>query len=345
MTVRAQKFTPEVLLSAPRRSAGVPNAGGSSVLYTTSTYSFESHTKSVELRCLDTKSNESTLLVQENSVSEPVWLPGQKDVFVSLKSEDKGKTAILIASTEPGSDWKESTYTAGSIDAPASSLKIAQLSDSTYAVVLAAQSSPDGSLYNAETAPKTHSTGKLYKSLFVRHWDDYVTPQKNALWYATLTKAKDGKFELSKWTNALKGTGLESPVPPFGGTDSFDVSKSGIIFVSKDPEANPALNTKCNVYYVELDSFTEKSAPKPFEYTIPGFKGASTSPVFSPDSKKAVFLSLSTAGYESDKSQIFLIENLKKDSVKRVFDQKKEGSLDKSPQVCYLISIQLSIRN
>lgn len=332
MTVKAHKFTPEVLLSAPRRSAGVPNGDGSSVLYTTSTYSFDSHTKTVELRSLDTKSNESTLLVQENSISEPVWLSGEKDVFACLKGEDKGKTSILIATIKSTSDWKDSLYTAGSIDAPASSLKITQLSDSSYAVVLAAQCSPDGSLYNAETAPKTHSTGKLYKGLFVRHWDDYVTPQKNTLWYATLTKAKDGKFELSKWVNALEGAGLESPVPPFGGTDSFDVSKSGIIFVSKDPKTNPALSTKCNVYYIELKSFTENPAPKPFEYTIKDFKGATSSPVFSPDGKKAVFLSLYTAGYESDKSQIFLIEDLKKDSVKRLFDQKKEGSLDKSPQ-------------
>ncbi|KAI4731738.1 alpha/beta-hydrolase [Aureobasidium sp. EXF-10728] len=332
MTVRAQKFTPEVLLSAPRRSAGVPNADGTLVLYTTSTYSFESHTKTVELRSLDTKSNESTLLVQENSISEPVWLPGSKDVFACLKGEDKGKTSILVATSKSSSDWKDSTYTTGSIDAPASSLKITQLSDSSYAVVLAAQCSPDGSLYNSETAPKTHSTGKLYKSLFVRHWDDYVTPQKNTLWYATLTKAKNGKFELSKWINALKGAGLESPVPPFGGTDSFDVSKSGIVFVSKDPKASPALSTKCNVYYVELHTFAEDPAPKPFEYKIHDFKGASTSPVFSPDGKKVVFLSLSTAGYESDKSQIFLIEDLKKNSVKRIFDQTKEGNLDRSPQ-------------
>ncbi|KAI5272283.1 alpha/beta-hydrolase [Aureobasidium subglaciale] len=332
MTVRARKFTPEVLLSAPRRSAGVPNADGTSILYTTSTYSFDSHAKTVELRCLDTESKESTLLAQENSISEPVWLSGEKDVFVCLKSEDKGKTSVLIATSTSKSGWKETTYAAGSIDAPASSLKVVRLSDSSYAVVLAAQCSPDGSLYNAETAPTTHSTGKLYKNLFVRHWDDYVTPQKNTLWYTTLTKAIDGKFELGKWVNALKGAGLESPVPPFGGTDSFDVSKTGIIFVSKDPKINPALSTKCNVYYVELSSFTEDPAPKPFEYTVPDFKGASTSPVFYPGGKKAVFLSLSTAGYESDKSQIFLIEVLKKDAVKRLFNQKTEGSLDKSPQ-------------
>lgn len=36
MTIQAAKFTPEVLLSAPRRSPGVPNATGELVLYTVS---------------------------------------------------------------------------------------------------------------------------------------------------------------------------------------------------------------------------------------------------------------------------------------------------------------------
>jgi len=34
MTIRATKFTPEVLLSAPRRSIGMPNPSGTAVLYT-----------------------------------------------------------------------------------------------------------------------------------------------------------------------------------------------------------------------------------------------------------------------------------------------------------------------
>ena len=36
MTIQASKFTPEVLISAPRRSAGVPNSTGDKVLYTVS---------------------------------------------------------------------------------------------------------------------------------------------------------------------------------------------------------------------------------------------------------------------------------------------------------------------
>lgn len=36
MTITAKKFTPEVLLTAPRRSAGLPNSTGKLVLYTVS---------------------------------------------------------------------------------------------------------------------------------------------------------------------------------------------------------------------------------------------------------------------------------------------------------------------
>jgi hypothetical protein len=36
MTLTATKFTPEVMLSAPRRSAGVPNPSGKLALYTVS---------------------------------------------------------------------------------------------------------------------------------------------------------------------------------------------------------------------------------------------------------------------------------------------------------------------
>lgn len=220
MTVRANMFTPQVLLSVPRRSPGSPNASGTKVLYTTSTYSFESHRKTAELRCLDVKSKESKLLTDDDSVSDPVWLE-DGTTLACLKSLKDGCTELLIASTEPS--WE--CHVAGKIEAPASSLKIAHLSDTSYAVVVAAQAYPDGSLYNPEKELKTQSTGKLYNSLYVRHWDAYIGKEKNTLLYGTLKQGKEGKYELSSLVNALRGTGLESPIPPFGGADSFDVSK------------------------------------------------------------------------------------------------------------------------
>ena len=229
MTVRANKFTPEVLLSAPRRSAGVPNADGTAILYTTSTYSFSNHEKTTELRRLDSTTNESILLASSNDISEPVWLDGEKRVFVCLKGGDKGSTSIVVSEATSESDW-DASYTAGTIEAPASNLKVAKLDNGDFAVVLAAQSYPDGSLYNPETASKTQSTGKLYKTLFVRHWDQYIGTERNSLWYGTLTKGKEGKYELSPLINALKGLSLESPISPHGGTDNFDVGQQYVLF-------------------------------------------------------------------------------------------------------------------
>ena len=93
MTIRANKFTPEVLLSAPRRSAGNPNSDGSKVLYSTSTYSFEEHAKTSEIRVLDVKSGETSLITNDEGASEPQWL---NDETVLLLSEGKDGTSIKI---------------------------------------------------------------------------------------------------------------------------------------------------------------------------------------------------------------------------------------------------------
>lgn len=96
MTVRANKFTPEVLLSAPRRSSAVPNSEGTLALFTVTTYSFDSHSKSSEIRILDLKSGQSKVLSNDLGASEPVWL-GEQDAVLWLKGGEKGTTKLILA--------------------------------------------------------------------------------------------------------------------------------------------------------------------------------------------------------------------------------------------------------
>jgi dipeptidyl aminopeptidase/acylaminoacyl peptidase len=302
MTIRASHFDPKVLLSAPRRSAGVPNNTGSHVLFTVSSYSFETHSKTDEFRLLDTKSGESTLLL-EQSVDAVTWLDGES--FVWLQSGKGGKTEVWC-----GSGDAKGFYVADEIAAPAGNLKVKALGGGEFAVVISALAGPDGELFNPEKAVKTQSSGRLYTGLYVRHWDAYEEKEKNSLWYGKLSKDDGEKYRLSSLTNALKGTKLECPIRPFGGTDNFDVSERGIAFVSKDPDLNPALNTKCNVYLLKVDSWTKSADTKPKQVLIKGFEGASTSPVFSPDGLQLAFLSMKRNGYESDQNRIFLVGDL-----------------------------------
>ncbi|KAI6875909.1 alpha/beta-hydrolase [Hortaea werneckii] len=302
-------FTPEVLLSAPRRSAGVPNPSGTKVLYTTSTYDFQAHKKTIELRVLDIKSSDSHQLAKDDDVSDFNWL--DEDTFVCLQPEEDGSTSVYVASVSKCMQKIElgnSHYIAGKINASASDLKVAPLDENgeEFAIVLSAQACPDGSLFTTEKAnKKTHSTGRLYSSLFVRHWDHYVEPQRNSLWCGQLKKDDTGKYGLSELTNMLKGSKLECPVPPFGGTDSFDVSPRGIIFVAKDPELNSALNTKCNVYIIRVKDWKSADAMTLKEIMVPGFEGAASCPVLDASGGQAAFLKMKTNGYEADRNTVF----------------------------------------
>ena len=94
MTIRATKFTPEVLLEAPRRSVGLPNSDASKILYSVSTYSFAQHAKKSEIRILDAESQQTTLITDDKSASEANWI--DDDTIVFLKSEEDGTTSIVV---------------------------------------------------------------------------------------------------------------------------------------------------------------------------------------------------------------------------------------------------------
>ena len=202
---------------------------------------------------------------------------------------------------------------ATSFNGSVSNPKVVPLDSNTFALALTGLATPDGDLYNPETAKKPRSTGKVYSSLFVRQWDSYVTENKSTIWYTTI-KVSQGIFKLNTapLTNALKGHSfsLESPVPPFGGAGDFDISKNGIVFVAKDPKLDPANHTKTDLYFIPLQTFTERQAPSPQIVKTGNLKGYSQSPVFSPDAKSVVFTRMKSDQYESDKPRLLLLPDI-----------------------------------
>lgn len=339
MTIRAAKFTPKVLLSAPRRSEGIPNSDASKVLYSVSTYSFEDHSKKSEIRILDVISQQTSLVTDDKTASEPTWV--DDDNILVLKSGDDGVTTVLVGKAD---NFENDNYSAGTVEGPIGDLKTYRVSDDEIAFAVSGKAKPDGSLYNPEKAEKPQTSGRLYKSMFVRHWDHYVTENRNAIWLGKLTK-KDGKFELSNLRNALKGTKLESPIDPFGGKDHFDISKNGLVFTAKDRDLNPALHTRTRIYvsahagpgfwkHPDLWS-SEASEVRSVDLAkTHGFEGACTSPVWSKSGEMIAFLAMRTDGYESDKNQPFIIHDYNKLwNVTLLYATKDgKGKWDRSPQ-------------
>lgn len=147
---------------------------------------------------------------------------------------------------------------------------------------------------------------------------------------------KDGKYILAGpgLVNALAGTKLSSPVPPFGGTGDFDVSSSGLIFVAKDPTIDPAIYTKTDLYYIPLSTFTEAKTPSPQLVETPGLEGYSQSPTFSHDGRKIAFTRMRSKQYESDKTRLLLVPSV--DDLSKVEEFYKtddgEGGWDARPE-------------
>lgn len=207
------------------------------------------------------------------------------------------------------------------------------------AIAVVGQANPDGTLYSPKDEQKSHSSARIYDSLFVRHWDKYVTPQRNSIFTALLQKAvpkvtsRAGRYNLLGFQNALIGTKLESPVAPFGGTDHFDIGSKGLTFVAKDPDVDPATHTKCNLYFLPKEDLMDMSSSEPIRIDVKGFKGAASSPVFSPDGLSIAYLKMKTDGYESDKNRIVLVHNFtaEAETSELMASEDGHGTWDRSP--------------
>ncbi|KAB8303279.1 hypothetical protein EYC80_004721 [Monilinia laxa] len=320
-------FTPHALLSSPRRGAAIPNAEGTLALYTVATYSFEKHQSSHELRVINLSNGTSWLFSNSSAISNAHWL-GDGSKIIWFVSEDDGSTSFVVGdATAPSAE----PVSAGSVPGAVDNLKLVDIGNETLGLAFSGQASPNGTLYNSELATKPYTTGRAYTTIFVRHWDTYIAPERNSIWYAALSSSDSG-YTLSEPVNVLNGSGLESPVPPFGGANHFDIGTKGLSFIAKDISLNQATTTKSDVYYVPLTTFTEKS-PELKVVSTPNLEGASDAVVFSPSGSSLAFVRMKDISYEADKNRILQVADVTSDltAVEFYSSEDGKGAWDRSP--------------
>lgn len=198
------------------------------------------------------------------------------------------------------------SYKAASLPAPLANLK-AVTTPSGVNFVVTGLAYPNGTAYNPELAEVPLSSARVYDSLFVRHWDTYITPQKSAIFSGSLSSS-GGIYSSSGGVKNLFGgvKGLESPVQPFGSTSDFDLSPDGqtVAFLSRPPDQGAANTTASYIYIVPHSGSKEPAAINlPSSSYIPA--GASANPIFSPDGKSVAYLQQDENGYESDRNKLY----------------------------------------
>lgn len=98
----------------------------------------------------------------------------------------------------------QSPFVAGIVPGPVADLKVTALAHGQFGIAVSGKATSDGSLFNPSDEKKPASSGKLYTSVFVRHWDEFVQPQKSAIWFGTLRPlpslhaSKTTKYQLSQ---------------------------------------------------------------------------------------------------------------------------------------------------
>ena len=94
-------FTPEAMLSAPRRGAALPNADGTLALYTSTTWNFTTHKRKYALSVKNLSNGTSWLFSNSSAVSNAQWL-GNGTTILWLVGEDDGSTTFAIGdATKP----------------------------------------------------------------------------------------------------------------------------------------------------------------------------------------------------------------------------------------------------
>lgn len=279
--------------------------------------------------------------------------------MIWLKDVNFGGTEIWIGDADDAGEnintlkmlsLPVSSHCAGRIDAKATYLKIQKLHNE-YKDIAIALSCPATSNGNPHNSHKNSSSGSVDGEVYNAIW--YTTLRKKALRNSTV----DTKYIVSptKFNNPLRGTGLESPLrSPFGTAIDFDISNSGIVFLTKGTALDPPT---LNVYYIPLKTFTEVSRPRPQIISVKGFEGGSSNPVFSPNGNSVAFLKKQNFSDTCDRNRVIVIHNIRDFrahmSIDNMPTQQSERDWHLSPysvswsengQELYVVAVEVGIR-
>lgn len=228
------------------------------------------------------------LTFQPGNDAEPCWSPDSSTVY--------------YLSTRSGSSqvWKVSPSQGDAVQVTDLPLDLANL-----------KCSPDGKAmaFSMEVFPKTsynettaqlnaikelNSSGEVYDTLPVRHWDTYEDGRRNHIFVMPLSTGIP--------VDVMNAMDADSPSIPFGGTEEFTFTpdNAGIVFSAADTGREEMWSTERNLYLVPVSG-----TGQPVNLT-PANRAGITGPVFSPDGSTLAYLAQTRPGYESDRYHIIL---------------------------------------
>ncbi len=164
------------------------------------------------------------------------------------------------------------------------------------------------------------ATGRIYDSLFYRHWKDWYDYQHSNIFYVHY---RDGRVFGSPVN--IMNEPYDSPLRPLGGMEQITWSPDGrfIVYTCRKLKGTAeSVSTNSDLYLYELASGRTLNITE-------GMMGYDEDPIFSPDGRYLAWTSMETAGYEADRPRLMVLDTRTNDRWELTEGWKYEA---KSPQ-------------
>ncbi|KAL7623217.1 Dipeptidyl-peptidase 5 [Parahypoxylon ruwenzoriense] len=307
-------ITPELMLAANRYGVAAPNPSGEFAIYTVSNYTFETRKRSAHWNKLDLKTGEISLWYAGSDISEVVFVGSTPTSIIYVNGTNaEGDGGISLYSADANS--LENAKLITSLPAPYSGLKAVQTASGDIHFLVYTKAYSNGTAYNEASASTSASSARIYSSTYVRHWDTWLTPEKNAVFGGVL-KGGNGSYSFSgELTNYVTGicnvTCAESPYDQSDESD-YDISPDGssVVFLTKDTTLPLASYTSDVIYHVPFNGTAKDVVPINARGTTKylNAQGAATSPRFSPSGKHIAYFQMNGINYESDRNILYVAD-------------------------------------
>ena len=286
-------ITPELLWKLGRVAEPRLSPDGQQVVYSVTTYDVAKNKGQSDIYIIPATGGSAKTIAADPTVSESSarWRPDGKRI--GYLAADKDNNSQLWEMNADGSDKKQVTAVTGGINMFGYSPTMNRI---WYTADVKLEKKPS-EIY--PDLPKTENA-RIIDGLMYRHWNAWEDYSYSHVFAATYT---NGTISGSA-TDLMFNEKYDSPLQPFGGDEQITFTPDGkkIAYTCKKLNGTAyAISTNSDIYVADLESSKTTNVSD-------GMPGYDINPVYSPDGKKMLWLSMESAGYESDRNRIYLFD-------------------------------------
>jgi dipeptidyl aminopeptidase/acylaminoacyl peptidase len=280
-------FTADDLVRLDRVSSPAVSPDGESVAFVLRETDMEANRGRTDIWVMGADGSDARRLTTDPAGDfSPVWAPdGRSLYFLSTRTESSQVWRLDMAGGEaqPVSD----------LPLDVGDLKVMPDASGLVFSMEVFVDCPDIDCTVERRDEEKDTTGVVYDSVFVRHWDHWKDGRRRHVFFAPLS---DG--ELGDPVDLMPGMDADAPSKPWGGAEEIAIHPDGgFVFTARDAGPGEPWSTNFDLYWVSEPGATPVNLTDANE-------AWDTAPAFSPDGKSLVWLAMSVPDYEADRYRI-----------------------------------------